>query len=253
MLGLTDALLGVVITVALATVAARLRALTVWAAVVAAAFGSLIVVLGGFAYLGLLALFLLASGLATRYRFEEKARHAVQEGKAGERGVTNVLSHIWLPAVLILFATLLPTDMPPQATSFLYASAIAFGAADTFASELGILAGSAVAILTLRPVPPGTNGGISGPGLVYAFAGAITTALFGAGLFWAFSTPLVALPLFIGGVTLAGFAGCQIDSVLGETLENRGYLTKGSTNFVSMAATILIGLLLLYAAGVPVG
>lgn len=252
MLGFEDALVGVVITVLLAIAAYRLRALTAPAATVAVGFGSVIVVLGGFAYLGLLALFLLASGLVTRYHFEEKARKSVQEGRSGERGVTNVLAHIFLPTVLLLVAAFLPTQMPMEATSFLYASAIAFGASDTFASELGILSGSAVAILTLHPVPPGTNGGVSVRGQVYAVFGALTTALIGAGLFWAFGNPLVYLPLFIGGVTVAGFLGCQFDSILGETLENRGYLTKGATNLLGMGSAILIGLVILALAGVGI-
>ncbi len=250
MLGFEDALLGVIITIVLAAVAARLRALTVPAAIVAAAFGSVIVVVGGFAYLGLLALFLFASGLVTRYRFADKASRSVQEGEAGERGISNVLSHIFLPTVLVVVATVLPSQMPTETTAFLYAAAIAFGAADTFASELGILAGSAVAILTLKPVTPGTNGGVSTRGELFALLGALTTALVGAGLFWGFSNPLVSVPLFIGGVTAAGFIGCQIDSVLGETLENRGYLTKGSTNLIGMASSIGIGLVILWFAGV---
>lgn len=250
MLGFVDALVGVVVTVVLAAIAARFRALTLPAAAVAAAFGSLIVVLGGFAFLGLLALFLFASGLVTRYHFQEKARRSVQEGTAGERGVSNVLSHIFLPTVLVVLATILPAQMPWDTTTFLYAAAIAFGAADTFASELGILSGSAVAILTWKPVTPGTNGGVSAQGQLWAFVGALTTAIFGLGLYWAFGTPVVSVALFIGGVTIAGFAGCQVDSILGETLENRGWLTKGSTNLIGMGSAILIGLGILGLAGV---
>ena len=38
-------------------------------------------------------------------------------------------------------------------------------------------------------------------------------------------------------VLLAGFLGCQMDSVLGAVLENRGLMTKGTVN----AASILCG------------
>ena len=31
-----------------------------------------------------------------------------------------------------------------------------------------------------------------------------------------------------------GFVGCQIDSVLGATLENRGIIGKGDVNFISI-------------------
>lgn len=43
---------------------------------------------------------------------------------------------------------------------------------DTLASELGILAKtSPVSILTFKKVPPGTNGGITVPGLVWSMLG----------------------------------------------------------------------------------
>ncbi len=249
MLGPVDALVGVVITVVLAVVAALGRALTPPAAAVSAVFGSVIVVLAGFPYLGLLALFVLASSLATHYGFEEKSRRAMQEGHHGERGISNVLAHIFLPTVVVLAGTLLPTHLPSATLSFLYASAIAFGTSDTLASELGVLSGSARSILTGRPVPPGTNGGVSSRGEVFALVGALTTAVVGLGLLAAFSIATVNAGVFVGGVAAAGFLGCQIDSVLGETLENRRRLTKGSTNFAGMGSSILIGIAILLLAG----
>ena len=37
-----------------------------------------------------------------------------------------------------------------------------------------------------------------------------------------------------------GFLGCQIDSVLGAVLENRGFLTKGSVNAISIISGVLL-------------
>ena len=37
-----------------------------------------------------------------------------------------------------------------------------------------------------------------------------------------------------------GFLGCQIDSVLGAVLENRGFLTKGSVNALSIIAGVAL-------------
>ena len=72
----------------------------------------------------------------------------------------------------------------------------------------------------------------------------------GLGLFLLFASPVPATGLFVLVVTVAGFAGCQVDSVLGETLENRGVLTKGSTNFLGMLASVAIAAGLLWAVGV---
>ncbi|MCI4317689.1 MAG: DUF92 domain-containing protein, partial [Thermoplasmata archaeon] len=102
----------------------------------------------------------------------------------------------------------------------------------------GVLAGRARSILTFRPVRPGTNGGVSAIGELWALFGALTTAVVGLALFFEFGTDLVSPGTFLILAATAGFFGCQVDSVLGETLENRGFLTKGSTNFLGMAAVV---------------
>ncbi|MGI0070728.1 MAG: DUF92 domain-containing protein [Thermoplasmata archaeon] len=249
-LGIVPALVGVAVTVALAVGAVVAHALTPPAGAVAAAFGIVIVVLVGFPFLALLVLFVVASVLATRFHIQDKQRKNIQEGTAGERGVSNVVAHIVLPTALALLGGWPPAVVPMPVLAVLYASALAFGAADTFASEIGVLAGRARSILTLRPVPPGTNGGVSGVGEAWAFVGAGITALVGLGLFRAFSAALPSIAIFLGAVTAAGFLGCQVDSILGEVLENRGYLTKGSTNFLGMLSAIGIAAGLLAALGV---
>jgi uncharacterized protein (TIGR00297 family) len=243
------AALGVVATGVLAIAAIAFGALTRPAGALAAVFGSVIVVLVGYPYLALLVLFVFASSLATRYGFEEKERRHVQEGRAGERGVSNVLAHIVIPTGLALVAALTPSVLPLSALAFLYACAISFGAADTFASEFGVLWGRARSILTFRPVAAGTNGGVSLLGELWAFVGGATTAVLAFGLFTVFRSDAPMASLLIAGVLAAGFLGCQVDSLLGELLENRGYLSKGSTNFFGMLSAVLIGIGILFVAG----
>jgi uncharacterized protein (TIGR00297 family) len=246
-LGAVDALIGIVVTVALAAASAALRALTPAAAAVAAAFGIVIVLLAGFGFLLLLAVFVVVSSLATRYRFDEKVRRRVQEGSAGERGISNVVAHIVLPTALAAAGGL--GRLPATWTAVLFAAALAFATSDTLASEFGVLSGSAVSILSLRPVEPGTNGGISAVGEMFALAGAVGIALVGGGLFVVFRAPIGPVWLFLLAVGLAGFLACQVDSLLGEVLENRGYLTKGSTNFLGMLSGIAIAALVVGLAG----
>ncbi len=216
---------------------------------VAAAFGVVIVVLVGFPFLALLILFVVASVLATRFRIQEKRSKNVQEGTAGERGVSNVVAHIVLPTGLAIAGGWAPPLIPAPTLAVLYASALAFGAADTFASELGVLAGKARSILTLRPVTPGTNGGVSAVGEAWGFVGAGLTAIVGLALFRLFAAAVPAAPVFLGAVVVAGFLGCQVDSVLGETLENRGYLSKGATNFLGMLSAVAIAAVIVAAWG----
>ena len=250
MLEFLPAVTGAVVTVGLALGAVAARALTPAAGAVAAAFGIVIVVFAGFPFLALMILFVVASVLATRFRFDQKKKANVQEGTSGERGISNVVAHILVPTGLALAGGWSPALLAMPAVTVLYASALAFGAADTFASEIGVLAGTARSILTLRPVPAGTNGGISATGEAWGLIGAWTTALVGLGLFVLFASPVPAAGVFVLVVTAAGFAGCQVDSVLGETLENRGWLTKGSTNFLGMLASVAIAAGLLRLFGV---
>jgi uncharacterized protein (TIGR00297 family) len=242
------AVAGVAATVALSAGAVWIGALTARAGAVAAIFGSVIVVLGGFPYLLLLVLFVVASVLATRFRFAEKQRRNVQEGRHGERGVSNVLAHILIPTGLVLVGVYDMASLSRTSLAFLYTSALAFGASDTFASEFGVLTGRARSLLTGRPVVAGTNGGVSVVGEGWALVGALTTAVVGTGIFEAFRRPLPSLSLMIGGATLLGFVGCQLDSILGETLENRGLLSKGGTNLLAMLLTVLLGAFTLHFA-----
>ncbi len=249
MLPLLLALFGVAVTVALAAAAVAAKALTASGGAVAAAFGIVIVVFAGFPYLALLILFVVASTLATRFRFEEKQRRKVQEGVHGERGISNVVAHIVIPTGLAIAGGLPTPLLAPTPLAVLYTSALAFGAADTFASEFGVLAGRARSILTFRPVPAGTNGGISGRGEAWALVGAFATTLVGLGLFVLLRPPGPPAALLVLGGGIAGFLGCQIDSVLGETLENRGLLTKGSTNFLGMLASVALAAAFLLLVG----
>lgn len=239
--------IGAVVTLGLAAGAVAGRALTPAAGAVAAAFGIVIVVLAGFPFLALLVLFVVLSAGATRYRFEEKRRATVQEGTEGERGVSNVVAHIVVPTALAVLLLVRPGETALVAV--LFAAALAFGAADTFASEFGVLAGHARSILSLKPVAPGTNGGVSATGQAFAFLAALVTAGIGLPLFVLFRTPVVDWVAFVPLVTAAGFLGCQVDSAIGEAVENRGLLGKGGTNFTAMLASVGIALAFLVALG----
>ena len=249
MLGAWASAVGVAVTLILSVAAVVGRALTPLASAVAAAFGITIVLVAGFGFLLLLVVFVAVSSLATRYHFEDKARRHVQEGRRGERGVSNVLAHIVLPTAIALGIGF--GWVPPVAGAVLFASALAFASADTLASEFGVLTGHAVSILSFRPVIPGTNGGVSTVGEMFALAGSVGTALVGLPLFGAFGEPVGKVWVFLLAVGVAGFLSCQVDSVLGETLENRGILTKGSTNFFGMMSAIGLALAVAALAGAP--
>ena len=74
-------------------------------------------------------------------------------------------------------------------------------------------------------------------------------AFYGALLIATVSTVLGAIngdgtqPAFLfTTVIVIGWVGCQVDSILGALLENRGYLGKHSVNFLSTFAGAIIAL-----------
>lgn len=201
------------------------------AVVLAAVVGGL----GHWTWLLLLLSFLASSHYATKHRFEEKAAKGMSESGDGSRSWTNVVANGGMPGLVVLVAFAFDAH---AAGLWVFAAAVAVATSDTWASEFGCLDDRVRMITTLRRCEPGLNGGVSPRGQAAAFGGAaligglafITSAVTGQG-----EVPLrVYEPIL---VLLAGFLGCQMDSVLGAVLENRGLMTKGTVN----AASILCG------------
>lgn len=174
--------------------------------------GLLIALLGGLSWVFLMVLFTGLGVVSTRIGYAKKKRLHLAEGDAGERGVKNVMGN-GAAAGLAVIAVQLSPIVPHLAVQLSFATAVAAVAADTMASELGSLAGKARSILPpFAPAQPGENGAVS-------LAGHLA-ALLGAGLIAFASIWFVGVPVHLVWVPLvAGFIGCQIDSVLGATLE----------------------------------
>lgn len=212
--------------------------------------GALIVLFTNFFWLLLLFALLGLGSAATRFRFAEKEARKVAEKRKGRRSTRNVVANGLTPAVLAVCQPLIAQTWSPNVAAVAYVSAIAVAASDTFASEFGSLARRVYLITTLRPVPAGVDGGVSLPGQGAALLGGTLITLLGA-LFLGVLTP-GELRMAITPATLLlpiamGFFGCQVDSVLGATLEGEGLFTKEETNLLSITAGALLGLVLAIA------
>lgn len=218
--------------------------------------GMVIGVCGDVLWLFLLLIFLVTSFGATKYRFEWKTKEGFQEGSKGERTWRNVAANGAVPAAIAFasFVTaalasdgsenLLPKDM----ASFMFVSAIAVAASDTVASEVGIVDPRVYLITTFKRVPRGVDGGVSLTGQLAAFVAAAYTSVV-AYIIFAFLDPdLLAGPMTLFVPMLCGFLGCQIDSLIGATLERQGKVGKLGNNFTSIALGTLIALALAVAA-----
>jgi uncharacterized protein (TIGR00297 family) len=193
---------------------------------------------GYFTWLILLLIFALISFAATRYRFEEKKKIKMQEGEKGERKIRNVLYAGIIGGAIAIFHFADPFLLRYFE---LFAISFAVVTADTFGSEIGVLDPNVIMITTLRKTQRGINGGISVLGEIAALAGAFIIALSYI-ILKIGDISLMALII----ITFFGFIGCQIDSILGALLENKGKLSKGQVNFLSILFTIFIAIPFLF-------
>ena len=120
-------------------------------------------------------------------------------------------------------------------------AALAEAAADTVSSELGqVLSGNPRLITTFRKADPGTDGAISLGGTLAGIGAAGFVAAAGA---WALGGRWPMLAISWG----AGIFGLLFDSLLGATLERRGWLNNDAVNFLSTASASACALAILAA------
>ena len=172
-------------------------------------------------FMVMLAFFILGS-ISTRYKYEYKKKIGIEQGQGGARGYRNVFANgIVAAAAAVLYGVFVRPEF-----IVLYIGCVATAAADTMASEIGVTGGTPYMITTLKKVPIGTNGGVTMTGEMVALAGGFLVCI--VALFLAIITPWMVVIC-----TIAGFVGTNIDSVIGATLENKGYVGNAGTNLLA--------------------
>jgi uncharacterized protein (TIGR00297 family) len=145
-----------------------LGALSPGGAVAAGLVGGTVLVRGGLPAAGALVAFFVTSSALGRYKVRAKARRGVlAQAKGGRRDAWQVLANGGAGAVALALGG------RRGAPAFL--GALATAGADTWATELGLLAsGPPRLVTTLRPVAPGTSGAVTPQGTLAAVGGALT-------------------------------------------------------------------------------
>jgi len=178
-----------------------------------------------------LALFVLAFA-ATRFRRSQKEQSGLAESRRGRRG-SQIAANMGAAALAALALPHGWTSPEPALFAPLIA-ALAEAAADTVSSEIGQAVGGTPWLLTTRKrVPPGTDGAVS-------LAGTISGCLAAAIVVLA-AVPSLRLDGRQAAVAWIGaIGGLFSDTVLGATLERRGWLNNDMVNFISTAIAALI-------------
>jgi len=204
----------VVVGVALAAV--LLRTIDARGFLASALVGFAVIYGGGVPWFVIVAVFFVLGVAFTLYKYGYKQAIGSAQEKGGARNWPHILANGGLASV----AAVANYFDPSAALAAIFLGAVSVSAADTAATELGLLSSRRPRLITnpSKVVPPGTSGGVSTLG----FAGAILASLiigWMAVLLQIGKDPLLVFAICAGG----GISGAVVDSLIGATIQRRGY------------------------------
>ncbi|MDG6926082.1 MAG: DUF92 domain-containing protein [Nitrososphaerota archaeon] len=205
------------IVIVFALVAIKARALDRGGFLASVAVGYAIFLGGGWQWFVVIASFFIIGVAFTWYKYEYKKKLGGAQEKGGARNWPNILANGGAAAVFGLAELL----FGGAAFAVLYLGAMSAAAADTVATELGLLNRTPPRLITHpgTKVAPGTSGGVTRLG----FAGSILASLAigsvaaALGMLGRFSPAFVVLVAVVGGLS-----GSTADSLIGATLQRKG-------------------------------
>jgi uncharacterized protein (TIGR00297 family) len=228
--------LGLAVSVVLGILAIWLETASLPGMLTGVLLSLLTVVLGDFGWFAMLVAFFGIGGLASKYRYEEKAVRGIAEENEAARGTGNVLANSLVALVAVLAGAASPEmGISTRVFLFAFAGSIAAALADTLSSEIGGLYDNPRLITSFRVVEPGTDGAITWQGELAGIAGAAIVAAIALAGFGTVQTAGAAV------IVAAGIGGMTVDSILGATIEGRLVGNQGVNLLATLAAALLGG------------
>ena len=208
--------IGLVLAALMAIVSYKLRALKMSGAVGMTIVGTVAFGIGGFPFALPLIIFFISSSLLSTIKSFHKENALMEADKTGPRDIRQVLANGGAASLIVIIHFM-------TGDSFwypVYLAAVAEAAADTWATEIGMLSKhKPVSIIGFKETTPGRSGGITLIGTASSLTGAFLIVVCGV-ICMLFSNDIPLFDWRLWGCTaLAGWIGALMDSVLGATIQ----------------------------------
>ncbi|WP_423148337.1 DUF92 domain-containing protein [Rubrolithibacter danxiaensis] len=189
----------------------------------------------GFTGIAMLAAFFVFGSVATSWKIKKKEQLFLVEKNEGRRTTSQVLANAGAAGIVGLLSLILTAER--QLFELMIAASFASATADTLSSEMGNVYGkNFYNSISFKKDKRGLDGVISTEGTLFGFAGALIIACIFSilrGFNQSFFT-----------ITISGLAGNVFDSILGASLQRKGYLNNNSVNFLNTAFAAILSLVL---------
>lgn len=235
-------------------VAYKKHAITIDGIIMGLFIGLTIYKYGGFYLLMNLIAFFVLGSLVSKIQNDIKSYGEKFQEHTGPRNWVQVCSNALPVAVLTLMLRFMPSIQEFKLIGFaLFATCFA----DTFASELGMLSkGKVVSITRFKPLQPGVSGGVTLMGTLAGLLGSIISSVFAVREFGLYGFVFVSI---------MGFVGMIIDSVLGDIFQRKykdetgnlrdftldspevggvKFISNNAVNFISLILIIFLSVIL---------
>jgi len=209
----------IIILLFLSFIAYFTKQMTVGGIVGAFSLGLLIILSFGFGGLTILLFFVLSAAILSKLNKNNeiyKEAEEIQE-KHGRRDIVQVFANGGLSFVLAIIYLI---NFEPIIL-VMFGASVAEALSDTAGGEIGMFfKGKAVSIVTGKAIKPGLSGGVSLEGTIGSLMSSFIISIL---WYSTYCMPSLKTVYLLVIVTLSGFVGSLIDSILGDTIQAHYY------------------------------